>query len=213
MGCGWKPPYPVDMRLFTGVEVINGGGMMLSSADFWDRAIAGQVRLTAVGGSDNHNASLEPNHVGSIGAPTTVVEAAELSVPAILDGIRKGRVFIDLTGSRDRQVDMEAYDSALPGQERVRMGGVLQAPAGHSVSFIVQIAACPLATVVLFLDGHETSVLPPLKTSLGNENLPFSWMSDGKAHWLRAEVRDSNGSLMLVSNPVYINFPPTGKPQ
>ena len=93
------------------------------------------------------------------------------------------------------------------------MGGVLQVPAGHSVSFVVQIAACPRATAVLFLDGHETPVLPPLKTSLGNENLPFSWTSDGNAHWLRAEVRDSNGSLMLVSNPIYINFPSTEKTQ
>jgi hypothetical protein len=217
MGCGWKPPDPVDMSLFAGVEVINGGRIMLSSADFWDRSIAGQVRLTAIGGSDNHNGPAEPNHPGSIGIPTTVVDAAELSVPAILDGIRKGRVFIDLTGSRDRQVDIEAYDSTLPGngpgKDHVRMGGVLQVPAGHSVSFVVQIAACPRATAVLFLDGHETPVLPPLKTSLGNENLPFSWTSDGNAHWLRAEVRDSNGSLMLVSNPIYINFPSTEKTQ
>ena len=25
-----------------------------------------------------------------------------------------------------------------------------------------------------------------------------------RSHWLRAEVRDANGSLMLISNPIYI---------
>ena len=53
MGCGWKPPYPVDMSLFTGIEVINGGQII--STGFWDRQLAGSLRLTAIGGSDNHN--------------------------------------------------------------------------------------------------------------------------------------------------------------
>ena len=26
-------------------------------------------------------------------------------------------------------------------------------------------------------------------------------------HWLRSEVRDSNGKLLLMSSPLYINFP------
>ena len=70
------------------------------------------------------------------------------------------------------------------------MGGVLQAPAGHSISFVVQIAACPRSAVVLFLDGHETLLLPPLKTSLGNEDLPFSWTSDGSALVVLANESD-----------------------
>lgn len=213
MGCGWKPPYPVDMSMFTGVEVINGGRIMLSSTDFWDRAIAGQVRLTAIGGSDNHNGSADFNQTGTIGAPTTVVEATELSVPAIIDGIRKGRAFIDLTSSHDKVIDIEADDLAFPSQKPARMGGVLQAPFGNAVRFVVQIIACPRGTIHLFLDGHETPSLGPLLTTTGNEKLPFSWTSDGKSHWLRAEVRDSNGSLMLISNPVYINFPSTGEAQ
>ena len=38
----------------------------------------------------------------------TVVYAQDLSVPAILDGIRSGHVFIDLTGSHDRMLEMTA---------------------------------------------------------------------------------------------------------
>ena len=93
------------------------------------------------------------------------------------------------------------------------MGGVLHAPVGHSVNFLVRIAACPRSTIHLLLDGQSTSALAPLSTSVGDENLPFTWTSDGREHWLRVEVRDSNGSLTLVSNPVYINLPVTENTQ
>ena len=207
MGCGWKPPYPLDMSLFTGIEVINGGQIL--STDVWDQQLARGLRLTGIGGSDNHRGTMEPGRPNSIGSPTTVVEAKDLSVAAILEGIRNGRVFVDLTGSRDKMIDIEAHDSSLAGQESVRMGGVLRAPIGHSVVFLVHIAACPRSTVHLFLDGQATPALAPLSTSAGDEELPFTWTSDGHTHWLRAEVRDSNGSLLLISNPVYINLPVT----
>ena len=208
MGCGWEPQTTIDMSLFTGVEVINGGGHFLSSADFWDRELATGVQLTAVGGSDNHNAPAPAGSPGAIGWPTTVVEANELSVPAILEGIRRGRVFIDLTGSRDKVVDLQARDAAKgdSGEEKwTPMGSALESASGDSIDFRVQIAACPRSTVHLFVDGRERPALGPLSTGIANEALPFSWTSDGGRHWLRAEVRDANGSLMLVSNPIYIH--------
>jgi hypothetical protein len=65
----------------------------------------------------------------------------------------------------------------------------------------------------LLLDRRELPDLGPPSASLGDEDRSFAWTSDRKAHWLRAEVRDSNGSLMLVSNPVYINFSSVEKSQ
>ena len=82
MGCKWEPPYSVDMTQFTGIEVINGPDL-LDSADVWDRELAKGMPLTAIGGSDNHNALIPAGHPSAIGRPTTVVEAGELSVPAI----------------------------------------------------------------------------------------------------------------------------------
>jgi hypothetical protein len=208
MGCAWEPQSPVDISLFTGVEVINGGRIFLSSTDFWDCELAEGVQLTAIGGSDNHNAPSAAGQPGAIGWPTTVVEANELSVPAILDGIRRGRAFIDLTGSHDKIVDLEAQDVADAGAGKwTQMGSAIEVVAGHAIDFRVHVAACPLATVHLFLDGHETPALAPLRTTVGTEALPFHWTNDGATHWIRAEVRDSNGSLMIVSNPIYIHPP------
>jgi hypothetical protein len=210
MGCAWEPPAEVDMSLFTGIEVINGGRIMLSSADFWDRQLGKNLKLTAIGGSDNHNGPSEAGKPGSIGWPTTVVEASDLSVAGILNGILNGRAFIDLTASHDKLIDIDATDqSAHPGKDRphlTRMGGTLETAAGDSIAFHVQLAGCPRSRVHFFLDGNETASLPPLTTTVGNETLTLQWNSDGHAHWVRAEVRDSNGSLMLVSNPIYIQI-------
>ena len=205
MGCGWQPTTPVDYSLFTSVEAFNGGRLGLLSSSFWDREIAAGHHLTAIGGSDSHNGSAHPGESNAIGDPTTVVEASELSVPAILDGIRHGRVFIDRTGSHDKVIDLAAHDTAAgSGAPDVRMGDTLQAPAGHAIAFRIHLAACPDATVHIFLDGNEAAALP---SGGGDNDLAFPWASDGKAHWLRAEVHDAHNAITLISNPIYINIP------
>jgi hypothetical protein len=205
LGCAWEPTTPVDLSLLTGIEVINGGRILLSSTDAWDRYIGQGARLTAVGGSDNHNGPATPPDASVIGTPTTVVEADELSVPAILEGIRRGRVFVELTESRDRVIDLDArLASADPASPRIKMGDQLQARSGADIEFHVQLANCPRSSVHLFLDGRETDGLGPLTTAAGTEVLAFSRKADGARHWMRVEVRDSNGSLMLISNPIYI---------
>ena len=203
MGCGWTPSTPVDMSLFTGLEVINGGGMMLSSADLWDKQIAAGHRLTAIGGSDNHNALTPADQSGAIGRPTTVVEADELSVPAILNGIRHGRAFIDLTSSHDKLLDLDA----TAGSSHARMGEDLTASGGVPVQLIVYVAACAGNQVHLLVDGHESPDLAALDIPGNNETLHAQWKAINGRHWLRAEVRNSNGTLLMLGNPIYINFP------
>ena len=202
MGCGWTPPGPVDMQLFTAVEVINGANLM-SSADFWDKQIAEGHRLTAIGGSDNHNALIPAGKPAAIGRPTTVVEASELAVPAMLEGIRRGRVFVDLTSSPDKVLDLDANS----GNNSARMGGDLSASAGDVVQLRVHVTACPDDKVHLLLDGHESADLAPMPVGGSDATLHAKWTSDGKRHWIRAEVRDMQGKVLVIGNPIYLNFP------
>ncbi|HEY2472293.1 MAG TPA: CehA/McbA family metallohydrolase [Terracidiphilus sp.] len=201
MGCGWTPPGPVDMHLFTAVEVINGA---MSSADFWDKQLGEGHRLTAVGGSDNHNALLPPENRSAIGHPTTAVEATDLSVPAILEGIRRGRVFVDLTSSLDKVLELDAN----AGNSNARMGGDLGAPAGTPIELSVHVATCSGNDVHLLLDGRESPDLAAIPITEADQTLHAKWTSDGKQHWIRAEVRDKQQKLLVLGNPVYINFPP-----
>lgn len=203
MGCGWTPAEPVDMHLLTAIEAINGG---TNSVAFWEKQLSLGYRLTGIGGSDNHRATRPLDQAGSIGPPTTVVYASELSTPAILDGIRSGRVFIDLTGSHDRLVDVTAQADG----SAAKMGGVLTAPSGEDVGIDVHVEACSGATAALIVDGQEPA--PAQTIGAANQDLHFQWKSDGRRHWALAEIRDADGHLLLLSNPVYVNWQQGQKP-
>jgi hypothetical protein len=205
MGCGWRPSSAVDMRSIGAIEVVNGGipEGPFSGMSFWEQQLRDGFRPTAIGGSDNHRPELALEKAGSVGSPTTVVYARELSVPAILEGIEAGHVFIDLTGSRDRLLELSASSagsSALAGDS-------LPAPSGDPVRITAHIAGCKESSAVLLLDGQSDASLPAKALSENDAKLEFSWMSDGKKHWLRAEIRTPDGKLQLLSNPVYLNYP------
>ncbi|MFP5267065.1 MAG: CehA/McbA family metallohydrolase [Acidobacteriota bacterium] len=205
MGCGWTPSSPVDMGLLTAVEAVNGGEPLpaFSSIPFWEQQLNRGYRLTAIGGSDNHRPMTPLDQPGAVGSPTTVIYARNLSTPAILDGIRSGRVFIDLTGSRDRMLDLHAQAAGSD----TAMGGMLTAPAGARISIAASVAACPGATVSLVLDGAASPALAAQPVTATDQTLHWKWRTDGKRHWLLAEVRDASGQILLLGNPVYINWP------
>jgi hypothetical protein len=200
MGCRWMPAAAgIDMGLFSAVEVINYGEMMFSSAKYWDSQLRAGHRLAAIGGSDNHNATTPPGTVGAIGWPRTAIEANELSVPAILNGIRAGRTFIDLTGSRDKMLDFEAEADGASA----KMGGTLHTRGTAEITVRIRAVATAGSVVHLLLDGEDTNVPLPLEDPTAKATLRAS----AGRHWLRLEVRDRSGTNELISSPLYINFP------
>jgi predicted metal-dependent phosphoesterase TrpH len=201
MGCRWTPAADTDMSLFSAVEVINYGEIMFSSAKYWDSQLRAGHRLAAVGGSDNHNATTAPGDVGAIGWPTTAIEADELSVPAILNGIRTGRTFIDLTASRDKMLDFEADAQGASA----KMGGTLHTTGGAVVSLRIHTVAAEGSVVHLLLDGEDTNT--PLPLDGVNSTVKTTVAPGAGRHYLRLEVRDHSGVSELISSPLYINFP------
>ena len=201
MGCRWMPAADTDMSLFSAVEVINYGEIMFSSAKYWDSELRAGHRLAAVGGSDNHNATTPPGEVGAIGWPATAVEADELSVPAILDGISHGRTFIDLTGSRDKMLDFEAESDGASA----KMGGTLRTTGGATITVSIHAIAAEGSAVHLLLDGEDSNTPLPLEPA--NPAAKTTLTASTGRHYLRLEVRDHNGVSELISSPLYINFP------
>jgi hypothetical protein len=208
MGCGWTPKKPVDMRLLTAVEAVNGGSEQygLSGIPFWNKELNDGCRLTGVGGSDNHRAMQALEGIGSIGSPTTVVYATELSTPAILDGIRKGHVFIDLAGTRDRMMDVTASVPGATHDEAAHAGDELKVAQGESVHFALHVTAAQGGTVRWIEDGKEMPAAGNTAITSAEQEFALDWTSDGGRHWVRAEVTDGKGKLWLVGNPVYINW-------
>jgi len=177
--------------------------MEANSGYLWDAQLRDGHRLSAIGGSDSHNATAPPGPIGSIGWPTTVIEADELSVAAILSGIRTGRTFVDLTASHDKQLDFEAES----GGARARMGETLHNAAGAPLKVQVHAVACAGSIVHLLLDGEEKGIAPPMPVDNANFDGTVAVTVSAGRHWLRLEVRDSDGTLQLMSSPLYINFP------
>ncbi len=204
LGCGWTPSTPVDMKLLTGVEAVNGGSQShgLSDLPFWDKELNLGCRLTGIGGSDNHRPMQPLDQVGSIGSPTTVVYAAELSTPAIIDGIRAGHVFIDVAGTRDRllEVTAEAANQTAHG------GDLLDAAEGIGVQFEARVTAAAGGKIHWIVDGHDLPAPTNSEVGLDQETIPLPWTSDGRRHWIRAEVTGPGGKLWLIANPIYVNW-------
>jgi len=155
-----------------------------------------------VGGSDNHHADWPSDRISSIGSPTTVIYAQNLSVAGILAGVRSGRVFIDLTGSRNRLLDM----NARTGSSSAAMGADMETHPGDVVALEVHVIGCEGASVHLLMDGKPQADLPLLLISTSDVMLHAAWKSDGRRHYIRAEVRDADDHLLVLGNPIYLGF-------
>lgn len=205
MGCGWTADPPADMNLLEAVEAVNGGSEMpaQSGIPFWEHQLDLGYRLTAIGGSDNHRPMQSSDGPGAVGSPTTVVYAENLSTPAILGGIRAGRVFIDLTGSRNRMLDLIATCNSKPAH----MGDEIEAPEGARIAFEVRTAGTAGGRLELIEDGKPARSLDSTSGSDVNQSVLDGWTSDGGRHWFLAEVFGPDGKLWLLGNPVYVNWP------
>lgn len=205
MGCGWTAKPPIDMAQVQAIEIVNDGdaGTPLTGVPFWERQLAQGYRPTGIGGGDNHDATLTTPRPGSslIGRPTTVVHADELSMPAILAGIRAGHVFVDVEGSSDRLLELTASN----GAQQASMGDALVAAAGAKVHFMVHVAHVSGARLQVLLDGKPFPGSIDTAITTSDQQREFDWLSDGHPHWLRAEVDDAGGKPLLLGNPVYLN--------
>ena len=203
MGCGWSVP-DTDYSRVSAIEAINGGSLdgPLSGIPFWQDKLNKGYRITGIGGSDNHDAEYPPKTRSAVGHPTTVVYAPALSEAAILDGIRAGHAFIDVEGTADRMLEFSARD----GAKTASMGDAILAPAGDRVSFAIKMLALEGAHPEVILDGEVAKLVDASPVQSQEEMRNFDYPSDGKRHWLRVNVRSADGTLLVVGNPIYLNF-------
>lgn len=204
MGCGWTAK-DTDFDAVQAIEVANGGNEKalggfegpLSGVPFWEAQLNAGRRITAIGGSDNHDAGIPHDQPSAVGRPTTVIYADGLSSEALLTGLRAGRVFIDLDGTHDRMLDLSA---SVDGGSAV-MGGALKARPGHAVAFFATIKGVDRAELELIQDGVR---IHPTVSATGQ----FEIRMGRRPTWVRANVRDAQGRLLLIGNPIYLSPAP-----
>ncbi|ADV84731.1 CehA/McbA family metallohydrolase [Terriglobus saanensis] len=206
MGCGWTAPN-TDWSRIRVLEAVNGGitSGPLAGIPFWQTKLNAGFRIVGIAGSDNHNSSASPEHATSIGYPTTVVYAENLSERAILDGIRAGHVFIDIQGTKRRGMEWSATADVEHVATAAQMGDLLGATTGHQVRFTLKLHHVKGASPVILCDGKAVDWLPTKPAEDEEDERGGTWQSDGEPHWVRVDVRGPDGSLWLMGNPIYFN--------
>lgn len=207
MGCGWTAPIP-DCRRITAVEIANGGGLRLTgSAEgplsgllFWESLLDRGCRVTGIAGSDNHDPDTKGGGQSPVGVPATVVYAAELSQTAILEGLRRGRVFVDLGAPAGASVDL----TVASGKAQAGMGETLRIRSGAPLRLAASVSGLPEGTVEFVAGGGGKPVARTPVPVRGLAEVTMELPQTPGLKWVRADVRGSDGKLKLIGNPIYL---------
>jgi hypothetical protein len=204
-GCGWTAPDDATPYV-SAMEAMNGGGLRMlmngghvgDSFARWEREVATGRRMTALGGSDDHDVELGRYGVGF---PTTLVYAADLSERAILDGVKAGHVWLDFTAAPGHSFNLQAHTASATGI----IGDNFVLPAGGVLSMDLEVGGSAGASLIGLVDGKPVEALSRPKLGSNDETMHLEWQGDGGRHWIRFEVRARDKPLMFA-NPVYLNF-------
>ena len=195
------PPWEYgDALEFDCIEVWQAPWPFYNTESFawWESLLVQGRRVVAVGGSDYHQPEqpMQGNpHLP--GHPTTWVYADELSVAGILNGIRRGHVFI----SADVGGPLLCFNGTAGGQtyqggDRVEGGRALQA-----LTVRVQHGAGMFARLIA---GGDVVAEQPVDA----DDWTHTWDAPGAAAYYRAEVviRPSAAEWVMAacSNPIYV---------
>lgn len=171
--CDWCP-WEWDRRFaYDLVEVWNGlwAPRNERAVTWWDQELKAGRRLPAVGGSDMHR--FTDGWALRTGTPTTYVWVEELSIPALMEGLKAGRASI--SGAPDGPRLFWEGDGA---QRQLRVEG----GAGQQLRLITA-------------NGVAEQRVP------GGEL--FTRAAPAPQRYLRAELRDEWGIMLAMTNPVY----------
>jgi hypothetical protein len=200
MGCGWNDRDADTLQTLDAVEIVNGdaGEGPLAGWTFWADALNQGHRLVAIGGSDEHT----PDETADrrLGRPTTVVYADELSERGLIDGLRRGRVYV-----RTRGVEGPALDfTASAGGAHARMGDVVAPAPALTLQVAAEHAAGQHVSWVRRGVVVSTSTIgPDGRASLTMEARPGDWFS--------VVLRDAAGPTVF-GNPIWVDVPGAAQP-
>lgn len=152
IGCAWSgsvAPTAIDgMEIQTGAFSVTGSFLSAVIERWEELALMGE-HVAAIGGSDDHRAGTGTGAFDSpIGSPTTMVYADELSVSAILAGVRAGRTVVRLEGNDDPMIELGSAD--LEGD----------AILADTTVLVVRVTNGDGTSLRLVRDGERGAVMP-----------------------------------------------------
>jgi len=197
IGCPWG--IDVDPTIVDGLEAIGG---IWDAVDYWEQMCADGSHATVLGGSDDHRAGEGGGVLYSpIGMPTTMVYAEELSVDAILEGVRSGRTVVKVNSPDDPMLETELSGERMGNTvfaDTATLSVVVTDGAGTTLQVIKNGAVVASATVDSDPFTHEMSVEAPAE---GEDRYRHQLVSGidprtiGSYVWLRATNEVPDGGV------------------
>lgn len=185
-------------------EVVNGRTRLLNSTpnpinlkalQIWDRMLREGHRITAIGGSDDHQAGRPDNPISSpIGIPTTVVYAEELSSRGIMEGLAAGRAYILNEGRGEMRIEFTASGGGQP----VMMGDLIEA---GEIEFRIKVEGARFKALFIIENGF------PLFLPILSDNFEHTFKRRPRSSgYIRLEVM-SGHFHEIITNPIYYARP------
>ena len=92
------------------------------------------------------------------------------------------------------------HGSLRPGRPANRsMGDTLHSPAGEHVLFHLKLHALDGAIPELIIDGNKQPFADQTSAEASGSEYTFDYASDGQRHWIRVNVRSTDGKLLLLA--------------
>lgn len=174
IGCAWNHDVPGEM--IDAVEIATGGlqpfGWQFSdnAIAFWDALCEQGHHVAVVGGSDDHKAGVDLSPFQSpIGDATTLVYAAALDVPSIVQGVRDGRTVVKLQGPDDPTVMFDA-DATIDGDTITAGEVTLTAHIEGGMGSEVRLVHNGAAGSVLLVDADPFDATWPVQAPDAGED-------------------------------------------
>lgn len=194
-GCHWDFAQ-VDYATFDAIEIWNGRWAEpesdnLGALAFWTDLLDAGLRPTGVSGTDSHSA--EEDQYPAL--PMNYVHAGDRAEASILDGIRRGRVFLSsgpIVSFRARGSD--GVDIVLPGE---------QMPADGILDLTVDVERVASPATLWYVSSGS---MVPLG-ECGPETTRFVRERLVASTWWRLEVRKGSaptGDVLALTNPVFV---------
>jgi hypothetical protein len=76
----------------------------------------------------------------------------------------------------------------------------------------IRVRATAGGSVEVIQDGSTIRPIADPRVTQSDQSLSFDWTGDSAPHWFRVNLSDDGGKLLLVGNPIYINFPENDHP-
>jgi hypothetical protein len=184
-GCSWEHAVPDGVD---GIEIWNRAvGPQDEAIAIWDGLLRQGRHVTGVGTSDWHGPP------ALIGAACVRVFARELSVPAILEGLRTGRVVV----MADATTAAPVFTASADGRSAA-VGDTLAVAKNRTVAFEVSTSGLAGGRAELSWNGEAAG-----SAALGADGRA-RFSQPAAAGYARVQVFGAGGVSAAVTNPIFI---------